>query len=346
METVKSYLQNKWVLPAAALVLGIALGLLYAWVIDPVEWVDGVPAQLREDLRADYLRMVIESYGVDEDGETALRRYGELGEFGGDTLQYVGANPEHLDADTIQNFGALVELAGGAEPVEEGGEETPSAPGGRTASWVLPVCGATLLLGVLLAAVLVLRGRLPEKVDIFRILPTRERDEEFEDTALHVDEAREEPRENLGTFRTSYALGDDTYDDAFSIESPGGDFLGECGVGFGDIIGVGDPKKVSAFEVWLFDKNDIQTVTKVIMSQYTYNDEASRGRMASKGDPVLAESGGVVALETASLIVEARIVDFSYGEGPLPSESYFDRMTIELTAYPRIGKTRPGARFA
>jgi hypothetical protein len=139
-------------------------------------------------------------------------------------------------------------------------------------------------------------------------------------------------RPPLATFRTTYTLGDDLYDDSFSIESANGDFLGECGVGIGDLIGVGDPKKVSAFEVWLFDKNDIQTVTKVVMSRYAHQDEATRNRMAAKGDPIMGEPGAVVVLETASLQVEARIVDLTYGGGALPPESFFERMTIELRA--------------
>ena len=139
----------------------------------------------------------------------------------------------------------------------------------------------------------------------------------------------------LATFRTIYSLGDDLYDDSFSIESAAGDFLGECGVGIGDMVGVGEPKKVSAFEVWLFDKNDIQTVTKVLMSRYAYNDEPTRSRLSAKGDPILASSGEVIRLQTASLEVEARVVDFKYGEGPLPPESYFERLTIELRAWPR-----------
>ena len=144
-------------------------------------------------------------------------------------------------------------------------------------------------------------------------------------------------RPPLATFRTTYTLGDNLYDDSFSIESGNGDFLGECGVGIGDLIGVGDPKKVSAFEVWLFDKNDIQTVTKVLMSRYTFQDEATRNRMAAKGDPILGEPGAVVVLETASLQVEARIVDQSYGGGALPAESFFERMTIELRAASKLG---------
>jgi len=68
-------------------------------------------------------------------------------------------------------------------------------------------------------------------------------------------------------FMTTYMLGDDLFDDSFSIDSPTGEFLGECGVGISEAIGVGEPKKVAAYEIWLFDKNDIQTVTKVLMSR-------------------------------------------------------------------------------
>ena len=65
------------------------------------------------------------------------------------------------------------------------------------------------------------------------------------------------------------------FDDSFSVDSPSGEFLGECGVGISETIGVGDPNKVSAFEVWLFDKNDIQKVTKVLMSAHAFLDLAT-----------------------------------------------------------------------
>ena len=35
---------------------------------------------------------------------------------------------------------------------------------------------------------------------------------------------------------------------------------------------MGEPKKVAALEIWLFDKNDIKTATKVLMSEHAYND--------------------------------------------------------------------------
>jgi hypothetical protein len=111
--------------------------------------------------------------------------------------------------------------------------------------------------------------------------------------------------------------------------------MGECGVGISDTIGVGDPKKVTAFEVWLFDKNDIQTVTKVIMSPHAFDDPTIRQRLESKGEAVLAESGKHVLLETATLQLEARVVEMTFGQGALPENSYFDRLTLELAVWPK-----------
>ena len=92
---------------------------------------------------------------------------------------------------------------------------------------------------------------------------------------------------------------------------------------------------MTAFELWLFDKNDIQTVTKVAMSEHAYEDEKIRVRLESKGEPILAETGKTVLLETATLQLEARIVDMEYGEGAAPDRSFFERLTLELSVWPK-----------
>jgi hypothetical protein len=106
-------------------------------------------------------------------------------------------------------------------------------------------------------------------------------------------------------------------------------------VGISETIGVGEPKKVSAFEVWLFDKNDIQTVTKVLMSAHAFLDEPSRQRLAAKGEPVLAEPGIETVLETQTLRLVARVVDMGYGEGAVPDSSFFERLLLELAVWPK-----------
>jgi hypothetical protein len=334
MDALRNLTERKIIVLTLGIILGIMIGVLYAWVVQPVEWVDGTPADLRQDLRVDYLRMAIDSYASNLDADLAVERYDALGEFGTETLDLVGETPAEVDPSAIQKFQALLAVE---EPTGETTEEEaePASTSGSTASrLILPVCGATLGLGALLAIALLIRRRLEGKEeedfeDVFAA-PDQERPVEAFEAAESMDLPSEQ---TLATFRTTYTIGDDLYDDSFSIESPAsGDFLGECGVGIAEAIGVGEPKKVSAFEIWLFDKNDIQTVTKILLSGYSFKDDESRNRLAAKGDPILAESGQVVELDTASLKVEARIVDMSYGSGALPQESFFERMTIELKA--------------
>jgi hypothetical protein len=128
-------------------------------------------------------------------------------------------------------------------------------------------------------------------------------------------------------------LGDDLFDDSFSIDSPSGEFLGECGVGISETIGVGDPKKVTAFEVWMCDKNDIQTVTKVLMSPHAFSDPGFRNKLEPKGELIAAEPRKQVVLETQTLQMIATISDMQFGQGGLPNGSYFDRMTLELAIW-------------
>ncbi len=340
MDAIRNITERKIAVLVIGVVLGILIGVLYAWVVQPVEWVNGTPADLRQDLRVDYLRMTIDSYASNLDADLALERFEALGEFGTETLDLVGETPAEVDPSAIQKFQALLAVE---EPLEGSEGEPDQSTSSSTASrLILPVCGATLGLGALLALALFLRRRLEGR-------GTDEGFEEiFEPAEVETPVETQEPFEAkaqpemasgqaLATFRTTFTIGDDLYDDSFSIESPAsGDFLGECGVGIAEAIGVGEPKKVSAFEVWLFDKNDIQTVTKILLSGYSFRDEESRARLAAKGDPILAESGEVVVLDTASLRVEARIVDMSYGSGALPQESFFERITIELKAIAKV----------
>jgi hypothetical protein len=137
---------------------------------------------------------------------------------------------------------------------------------------------------------------------------------------------------------TTYVLGDDLYDESFSIDTGGGEFLGEYGVGVSETIGVGEPKKVAALEIWLFDKNDIKTATKVLMSEHAYNDPNIRARLEPKGELVVVKPQEQILLETATLQLLATVVDMEYGTGAMPQKSYFERITLELAVWPRSGQ--------
>ena len=71
------------------------------------------------------------------------------------------------------------------------------------------------------------------------------------------------------------------------------------------------------------------------MSNHAFNDTSIHQRLESKGEPVLSEPGKRILLETQTLQLEARVVDMNYGQGALPPESFFDRLTLELAVWPK-----------
>lgn len=72
---------SRWSKFLIALLLGVAAGLFYGWVLNPVEYVDIAPQSLRVDYKTDYVLMVAESYQVDHDMGLAVRRLARLGSF-------------------------------------------------------------------------------------------------------------------------------------------------------------------------------------------------------------------------------------------------------------------------
>jgi len=70
---------SNWIKISIATIIGIALGLVYGWVIQPVEYTDVTPNILREDYRADYVLMVAEAHQSEQDSETSARRLAILG---------------------------------------------------------------------------------------------------------------------------------------------------------------------------------------------------------------------------------------------------------------------------
>jgi hypothetical protein len=61
------------------LLLGVTLGLLYGWLIQPVHYVDTAPGSLRADYRTDYVLMVAQAYSSGQDLQMAQVRLASLG---------------------------------------------------------------------------------------------------------------------------------------------------------------------------------------------------------------------------------------------------------------------------
>ena len=69
----------RWLPILIAAILGLTLGLVYGWVINPVQYTDITPDALRIDYRTDYVLMAAEAYHGEQDPALAARRLGLLG---------------------------------------------------------------------------------------------------------------------------------------------------------------------------------------------------------------------------------------------------------------------------
>jgi cytoskeletal protein RodZ len=391
MDKIRQLVAKPLVAAAIGLVVGLIIGLpLLGWVVFPVQWTDAAPQHLRQDVKVDYLRMAIDSFGENHDVGLAQQRFQALGPGAQDLLTAL-KNDSKVDQKRLAQFTTAVTgkavavatsaagtpvtgtevaakptntkapknsatpKAGKASATPAAGEATatlstqklleqlltgtPTAgsaapPAGQTSSVLIYALGVLCVLVLIVAAVLLYlfvfrKGKGGKGQSLVQ------QETDASKAAVKTDYGAQGQEAPIAQFMSTYMLGDDLYDDSFSIDSPTGEFLGECGVGISDTIGVGDPKKVTAFEVWLFDKNDIQTVTKVLMSEHAFNDPTIRQRLASKGEPVLIGPDKKVLLDTATLTLEARVVDMNYGSGALPQNSFFERLTLELAVWPK-----------
>jgi hypothetical protein len=334
--------------------IGLIVGLGWAYGIAPTIWTNAQPINLHPSYQEEWVKMVADQYTRTRDAEHAQNMLSLVGNAQAIIDELIARN----SADTALQgrLDAIRPFAPGSDnpelqKLQHGGLQTLSP---IVLVILVLVIGAIaiILWGMYAIAVsMIVKGLLPSrraevdeataeasKREAERRRLAQEAAQQREVAAATQQQAPAGPPP-VAQFMSAYLAGDDFYDDSFSIEDESGGFLGETGAGISDTIGVGAPKKVSAIEVWLFDKNDIRTITKVIMSEHAYNDDAMRAKLAPKGEAVMARPGLPVVLETQTLRIVANIRNLQYGSGALPPNSYFENLTLDVAAYAKEGAT-------
>jgi hypothetical protein len=332
---IKNLLKNTKVTLIVGVVLGLLMGLIVGWGLWPVQWTDALPEVLRADVQDDYMRMAIDSYRANKNvnpqaaADLAVNRWDNLGTAAGVTYGRVQANPSYLDQVSIQDFGLIIQSRKGSIDTNP-----PAAESSAASQYVWYAAIAVLVILLVAGGLYLYRLLRKGPGTVTAVMQAAEASKNAEKTDFQSLGLAPPITQTM----TTYVLGDDLYDESFSIDTSGGEFLGEYGVGVSETIGVGEPKKVAALEIWLFDKNDIKTATKVLMSEHAYNDPNIRARLEPKGELVIVKAGEQVLLETQTLQLLATIVDMDYGTGAMPQKSYFERITLELAIWPRSGQ--------
>jgi hypothetical protein len=289
--------------------------------------------------------MAIDSFRVNRDPNLAVRRWDALGPAAATMFVRIQKEPAVIDPVVIVAFGEVIQAVKGA--AAEAPASAASTAAGPTAATPSMPSGRSLVIGSVVALVLVgaaaglffLRRAARARSSV-RSMPLME----VPDAHSEAPRSRKTDYGSLGVAppitqnMTTYVLGDDLYDESFSIDTASGDFLGEYGVGVSETIGIGEPKKVTALEIWLFDKNDIKTATKVLMSVHAFGDAGIRGRLEAKGELIQVEPQKQIMLETETLQLLATVVDLQYGDGAMPENSYFERVTLELAIWRKSGR--------
>lgn len=158
--------------------------------------------------------------------------------------------------------------------------------------------------------------------------------EDFEsETAAITSNAKSDNPSPLVHYQTAYKLGDDLFDETFSLDEEDERFLGECGIGIAETINSTDPKAVTAFEIWLFDREDVQTPTYFLLSEFAYSNDQMLLRLKNKGRFDKIVNGGEYVLESHSLKMTVKINALEYGSENGEKNSYFNKVLFDVCVW-------------
>lgn len=175
----------------------------------------------------------------------------------------------------------------------------------------------------------------PEEPDQAQDIPneaeTAAPDEDEAEVQEKDDKAQDSSDDILIHYQSVYRIGNDMYDEVFSIDQ-GDNFRGECGISIGETLNNTEPKAVTAFEVWLFDKDDIHTATWYLMSDFALDNEGICQRLEQRGKCDRIRKHDVYVLETETLIVEIKVLELEYGTEMEEKNSYFTNVVFDVIA--------------
>jgi hypothetical protein len=341
------------------LVVGFVIGLLWAYVLSPTVYYDSDPSSLQQRFQDEWVKLL-----ADRQAATNANVSDHIATM----LTYVD-NPLEIvnrliaDPNEADNVAELTAIRPAAEQAQTAAA---TAPEPNLIGNILPfILGPILIvvLGAILSVVwnLLIYPFLEPTINRLGLGKRGGAGATVSDERAAADiQAMRDVKQAMKTQAVDYSAtmgkpviqkmsiykrGFGTYDDSFSIEDENDRFLGECGAGISETIGAGADSKVTALEVWLFDKDDfVRTMTKVMASPHAFNDPAIRAKLENKGELVMVEPGVIGVLETAALRLQARVVDVEYVNDPtLPEKGAFEKITVEIAVWQKQGGGAPSA---
>jgi hypothetical protein len=339
VDRIRTWLEGNPLSGAAiALVAGLIVGwLALGWWLFPVRWVNAPPADMQTNYKEHYVAMVADSYSLSQDLDVVKAR---LASFEEEELARIMGNLVHdyteadltSEAQRVQALARVLKVTPVAVSPTAVATPQPRAtpsPAATQPSAVAPArsLGQRLRFigGIFLLALLIITAGIAAF-----IWYTRTRASRPEETSGARWRGGGQVTLGRSVFAT-YTLGQKDYRESFLIYDEEGELVGECGLHASEVIGEGEPSQVTAFDISLFDKEEMRTAARVLASEHAYHDEAIRLRLELTGEVAPAERGRIISLETPRLHLEAEVVDFAYGmDAFAPPHSIFERLTVAL----------------
>lgn len=324
-----------WLVP---LLFGIILGwFLLGWLIAPVKWSNAGLQDLDPALKQAYVVTAAEAYAQTQDSGKVIERLQAMGSqadvaaIASEAVAAAEASGDLVAADRVRAMATAVGLQLDVpETPAAAPEATDQAQDGGN-SGLLTGLGLLLIVGgIALAAWLLMRRRAAPDDDAYEAGELEAVPAAATAAGRAAAPAAAAPSEPPGQrFRAEFNQGDKTFDESFDIEGPDGTYLGECGVTISETVD-GDPDRATALEVWLFDKSDIRTVTKVLMTDYAYGNPPLREKLSSRGDAVLLGQGIGFVLDAQTLRLAGKVMDMDYDQSSAPPSSTIRHLMVEL----------------
>ncbi len=327
---------SRGLLLALAFGLGMVVGLVVlGWWLFPVQWRNAAPVDLAPGYRADYLVMVAESYAQNRNLELARVRLE-----GFDTQRLVQA-AEYLESQQLTREAALVRDLIRVVSLEGAGTVAPAAPTTLPEAALAqpPAAVSTLgqrlrlVGGVVLLTVLLIIGVVAGFAWLARRAGEEVPGRPLEEAQAEVPAGWVFHEATLGyPVVAGFMAGGPSSRESFQIKDQFQQVLGGCGLQVPEPLSRAPGDRVPALEVWLYDKEDGQTVSVTLLSEHAFRDRLLFTQYSGAGRVERAEPQKVIHLETANLRLEAEILDASYLEpgADIPPKAYFARLDVQL----------------
>jgi hypothetical protein len=154
-------------------------------------------------------------------------------------------------------------------------------------------------------------------------------------TSQRSGSIRENKGKPLSEYLATYTAKDKFFDLSFQIEESSR-YLGECGITVAKVLDE-TSNQASALELWLFDAQGAQTISKILASNFSFNQTSIYNELTQIGQTILIQAGDQIVLETKQIKVTANVLQVEYDPKSPKPQNLFKKVVIQIKVWVNQG---------